>query len=95
MESTMELVLSVHQLEVLLAAAAEMGARVALSGIGRARPFLKKSEAFRLYGRANVERWISQGLVTARKDGDCSAAWRIEWLEIESVWKAKKLMRFL
>ena len=59
------------------------------------RPYLKKSEALRLYGRRNVEYWIALGLVTARKDKDHSASWRIEWLEIEAVFKAKNLIRYL
>jgi len=91
----MEIQITVFTLEKLLEEAAEMGGRVALSRIGKFRPFLKKAEAFRLYGRRNVEHWIAQGLVTARKDGDHSASWRIEWLEIESVFKAKSLMRYL
>ena len=91
----MEIQINIYTLEKLLAEAAEMGARVALSRVGKLRPYLKKSEAFRLYGRRNVEHWIAQGLVTARKDGDHSASWRIEWLEIEAVCKAKNLIRYL
>lgn len=91
----MEIQINIYTLEKLLAEAAEMGARDALSRIGKLRPYLKKSEAFRLYGRKNVEHWIMEGLVTARKDGDHSASWRIERLEIDAVNKAKNLLRFL
>jgi hypothetical protein len=91
----MEIQINIHTLEKLLAEAAEMGARDALSRIGKLRPYLKKSEAFRLYGRRNVEHWIMEGLVTARKDGGHSASWRIERLEIDAVNKAKNLIRFL
>ncbi|MEH3115735.1 hypothetical protein [Pedobacter terrae] len=91
----MEIQISIYILEKLLEEAAEMGGRVALSRIGKLKPYLKKAEAFRLYGRRNVERWIAKGLVTARKDGSHSASWRIEWLEIESVSKAKALIRYL
>jgi hypothetical protein len=91
----MEIQINIYTLEKLLAEAAEMGAKAALSRIGKLRPYLKKAEAFRLYGRRNVEHWITEGLVTARKDGDHSASWRIERLEIEAVCKAKNLIRFL
>lgn len=91
----MEIQINIYTLERLLAEAAEMGARVALSRIGKLKPYLKKSEAFKIYGRCNVEKWIDQGLVTARKDGDHSASWRIEWLEIESIAKSMLLIRFL
>lgn len=91
----MEIQINIYTLEKLLAEAAEMGARAALSRIGKLRPYLKKSEAYRLYGRRNVEAWVNEGLVTARKDGDHSASWRIEWLEIEAVSRSKHLIRFL
>jgi len=95
MDLFMEIQITVYILEKLLAEAAEMGGRIALSRIGKLRPYMKKAEAYRLYGRRNVENWIAQGLITARKDGGHSASWRIEWLEIESVFKAKNLIRYL
>jgi hypothetical protein len=74
---------------------AKLGATAALVKTGQLRPYLKKSEAFRLFGRKNVEHWIEQGLITPRKDGVHSAAWRIDRLEIETVTKAIELLRFL
>ena len=74
---------------------AELGAIQALIKTGRLRPYLKKSEAFRLFGRKHVEHWIDAGLITPRKDGDYSASWRIDRLEIEAVSKAIDLLRYL
>ncbi len=78
-----------HQLGKLLRDAAEMGAKLTLSSLGKIRPYLTKSEAFRSYGRKNIERWIDQGLITPRKDGNQSAPWRIERIEVEAIRKAK------
>ena len=81
----MDITISTHQLKLLLQEAAAMGAKTALVKSGWLKPYLKKSEAFRKYGRQNVEQWIDEGLVSIRKDGDHSAAWRIDRLEIEAI----------
>ena len=76
------------QLEQILSLGAELGAITTLIQIGELKPYLKKSEAFRLYGRKNIEHWINKGWVTPRKDGEASAAWRLSRLEIEVLVKA-------
>lgn len=91
----MELQLSTHQLKMLIREAAEMGAILALTQTGKLKPYLKKSEAFRKYGRRQVEHWVDQGLITIRKDGDHSAAWRIDRLELEAIARSSELLRFL
>ena len=80
--------ISKMQLKSMLEDAAELGGLFALIKVGKSKPYLKKSEAFRIYGRANVERWIEQGLITPRKDGYHSAAWRIDRMEVESIVKS-------
>ncbi|WP_316786575.1 hypothetical protein [Pedobacter frigiditerrae] len=85
--------LSGYQLQMLLQDAAEMGAQMALAKTGKIKPYLKKSEAFRLYGRKNVEHWIAIGLITPRKDGNHSASWRIDRLEAAAVCKSIDTMR--
>ncbi len=91
----MNINLTSHQLQLLLQDAAEMGAIQALSKVGKIRPFLKKSQAFRLYGRKNVEYWIAVGLLKSRKDGDHSATWRIDRLEAEALSKSHAAMRYI
>ena len=84
-----------HLFTRLFNCGAELGAIEALIKTGHLRPYLKKSEAFRLFGRKHVEHWIDDGLVTPRKDGNHSASWRIDRLEIEAVAKAIELLRYL
>ena len=91
----MDLQIAPHQLRFLLEQAAAMGAQLALSRAGKLRPYLKKAEAFRLYGRNDVEHWIEEGLITPRKDGDHSACWRIERMEVEAIVKATLLLQIL
>ena len=91
----MDITLSAQHLSTLLEQAAEMGAKLALSRLGHLKPYLKKSEAYRLFGRAKVENWIESGLVQPHKDGDHSAAWRLNRLELEAVSKANDVLIYL
>lgn len=91
----MDITISTHHLGILLEQAAEMGAKLALSRFGHLKPYLKKSEAYRLFGRKNVEHWIEAGLVKPRKDGDYSATWRLERLELETVFNAGEALIYL
>lgn len=88
----MDIIISTHHLTELLEQAAEMGAKHALIQNGLLKPYLKKSEAYRQYGRRNVEHWIDDGLVNPRKDGDHSAAWRLDRLELEAIAKSDELI---
>jgi len=82
-------------MEKILQGAAELGALQALISIGHIKPYLKKSEAYRLYGRKQVDKWTNEGLVKIRKDGDYSAAWRIDRMEIASLAKTIELLSYL
>jgi hypothetical protein len=84
-----------HILTRVIDAAAELGAIQALVQTGQLKPYLKKAEAFRLYGRKQVEHWIAEGAITLRKDGDHSAAWRIDRMEVEVLAKVTDLLHYL
>ncbi len=90
----MNLQLSPLQLDILLQGAAEMGALLALSKIGKIKPYLNKSQAYKMYGRSNVENWLACNLITLIKDGGNSSCWRIDRIEAHSLSKAFELMRF-
>ncbi len=91
----MNVEISTFLLQLIIEQAAELGAIRALVKAGKLKPYLKKSEAFRLYKRVNIEQWIENGLITPRKDGDDSAAWRIDRLEVEAIVKSEILLRYL
>ena len=81
--------------QLLLQAGAELGAIIALIKVGKLKPYITKAEAYRLYGRKNIERWLDEGLLTPRKDGNLSAGWRIDRLEVEIIVKARFLLQHL
>jgi hypothetical protein len=91
----MDFIISQHQLKMIIREAAELGAIQALTKAGKLKPYLKKSEAYRKYGRANIEQWAERGLITIRKDGDYSAGWRIDRMEVEAIVKSIGLLRYL
>jgi hypothetical protein len=95
MPQNMENQLSTHVLLRLVEFGAALGAMQALIKTGQLHPYLKKSQAFRLYKRKRVEHWIDVGLVTPRKDGGHSASWRIDRIEIEVVHRAHELIAYL
>lgn len=55
--------MELKELTTILRCAAEAGAGNALAAAAQVQDHLTKSEAFRMYGRSNVERWISEGLL--------------------------------
>lgn len=78
-----------------LADAAELGAKKALEGAGLLRPYLKLSEAKRIYGAATVKRWIKERLILPVKDGDSTSTVRIDRLQIETVAKTANRSSYL
>ncbi|MBL4674810.1 MAG: hypothetical protein JKY70_01155 [Mucilaginibacter sp.] len=79
----------------IIDAASAAGAIAALVSCGVMPPYLKKTDAYKRFGRYRVEQWITKGLVTARKDGNQSAAWRIDRVELETLHLAEALAPFL
>ena len=85
--------ISLTTLNKLLKDAAERGATIALAKMGHIKPFMNKSEAYRLYGRNNVENWIREGLIHPNKDNvGRNAQIRIDRVEIENVAKSNNII---
>ena len=91
----MNLILSKKDLRELLAQSAEIGAKMALIATGQLKPYLSKTEAYKLHGRCTVDRWIAERLVTPRKDGGHSAKWRLDRIELETISKASNRTTYL
>lgn len=81
----MEVPLTNQQLLTIVRQAAELGAIIALIQTGKLPPYLKKREAYRRYGRSFIEKLLEKGDLTVRSDGNHSAAWRIDRIEIEAI----------
>lgn len=87
--------ISNHTLSLILKHTATLSAIRVLCRTGQLSPYIRKAEAYRLYGRTNVEHWFNTGLLTPRKDGDHSASWRIDRLEAETIYFAAQLIAFI
>ena len=87
--------ISSHLLEMLIQQSAKLGALKTLCAFGKIRPYIKQSEAFRLYGKRTVLSWVDQGLITPYKDGDVNASWRIDRVEVASLYAAIQLTKHI
>jgi hypothetical protein len=56
-----------------------------LISAGLIKRFISKAEAYRQYGRANVDFWIKSDLVKMVKDGDNSSTLRLDRIQLEAV----------
>ncbi|WCT13345.1 hypothetical protein [Mucilaginibacter jinjuensis] len=91
----MEIALNNQQLRTIVHEAAELGAIVALIHTGKLPPYLKKREAYRRYGRRYIEQLLDLGQLSIRGDGNNSAAWRIDRIEIEAIVRGLEIWRQL
>jgi hypothetical protein len=64
------------------------GTDEALAASGQLPDTLTRAQAFRLYGRTDIERWISEGLIHPVKQRDNSSKKFIDRLKLESVARA-------
>jgi hypothetical protein len=71
------------------------GTDKALMESGQLPDTLTKAQAFRLFGRTNVERWISEGLVSLVKVRGGSCKKFIDRLKLESVARASNRITYL
>lgn len=62
---------------------------------GNIKPYLNKTEAFKIYGRKHIERWLRESLITPIKDGGHSAALRLSRIEIETLLLAIEIQKVM
>jgi len=55
---------------------------------GEIPSFIKKTEAWRLYGRTTIDRWLKEGLIKPKKDGNGTAMVRLDRIELELLSKS-------
>ncbi len=67
----------------LLEQAVKVGRMSVVIEKGEASPFVSKKEAYRLFKRSNVDRWIAGGLIAVCKDGDNSSTCRLDREQLE------------
>ncbi|EHQ30917.1 LOW QUALITY PROTEIN: hypothetical protein Mucpa_6868 [Mucilaginibacter paludis DSM 18603] len=90
----MEIPLTTLQLRTIVREAAELGAIIALVRTGKLPSYLNR-EAYRRYGRRTIEQLLAKGELGIRSDGNHSAAWRIDRIEIEAIVRGLEIWRQL
>lgn len=77
-----------HILAKLLADAAELGATAAFTKAGILKPFLSKTEAYNIYGRRTIDRWLEEKRIKAIRMSHNSTKRYISRVELEAVHKS-------
>lgn len=80
--------LELFELRKLLADQAELGAKQALIKAGVAAPVISQSQAYDMYGRKTVDRWVKDGLINRIKHGDRNCAVNFNAMELEVLSKS-------
>jgi len=73
------------ELVTLIESVANTAAVNALCKAGVLKPYLSKSEAYRLYGRGKVDFWLKSKMVDYVKDGENSSSLRLDRVRLEAV----------
>lgn len=82
-------------LRQIMTESAGLGTVVALVMSGNLSPYIKKADAYERFGRYRVDKWIQDGLITIIKDGNHSATWRIDVIELEILSRSLKIIDFV
>ena len=62
--------ISEHALAEILEKGIELGTVATLARVGLIQPYMSYSEAVRVAGRGQIDRWVSEGLLEKIKDGE-------------------------
>ena len=63
----------------------EIAVKQTLVSLGMLKPYLTKAEAYKIYGRKQVDRWLKEKLIEKIKDGTNTSSIRLSRIELEKV----------
>lgn len=81
----MDYTLEEKHLREIIISAVEIGIMKGTMLKESVKPFVSQREAFRLYGKRAVQRWIKEGLIAEIKDGEDNSKIRIERLQLAKI----------
>src|ERR1700729_2320807 len=87
--------MELKQLTQTLRNSAEAGVNNALSTSGELPGLLSKAQAYTLYGRSNVDRWINEGLINASHSKGNSSKQFIDKTKLEQVAASSNRITYL
>jgi len=77
----------------LLIEVAKTGAVKALVSVDKLSPYMSKSDAYRMYGRSTVDKWIKMGIL--RIMGEENEKQRIDRVEINAIASSSSLANYI
>ncbi len=83
-----------YKLAQMLQGAAELGGIVALTEVGKLKPYLSKAEAYKKYGRGDVDRWIKSGALDLNQDTTFSKV-RLCRKQLASIAASQNLVQYI
>lgn len=90
----MEVTLQLFELKNLLTDAVELGAKKALIDAGISRPTISQTQAYELYGRARVDKWVKNRWIKRCKQGNNTSSVTFDSLELQILDKTKQRARY-
>ncbi len=90
----MNITLTKTELSTIITNATEEGVKRGLAAAGVISPIIFKNEAYKIYGRWSVDRWIREGLVDEYFDGVGSRV-RLDRFKLEEVAKTCNTKTFM
>jgi len=79
----MERMFTSREMNIICTTVAEIAVTNVLGRLGVIKPYMSRQEANRVYGRSNVDRWLSAKLITKRQKGTGNQ-WRLNRAELEA-----------
>ena len=76
--------LEVLELRNMMLEVATIAAKKAMASAGILSPYVSKAQAYKMYSRRLVDRWIKEGLIKEIKDGEYNMKIRISRIELET-----------
>jgi hypothetical protein len=89
------MLMKLKELSFLFKNAVETGAEKALGSSGVFKDQLTKAEAYRLYGRLNVDRWMREGLLKAASLNSPISKLMLDRKTLESVAESSNRITYL
>lgn len=87
--------MELKELSSLLKIAVTTGANKALAANCQLKDQLTKAEAYRIYGRYNVDRWLSEGLITLTSVNPSISKKTINRKKLESIAESSNRVTYL
>ena len=91
----MEMLMKLKELSSLLKMAVTSGADKALLATCHLKDRLTKAEAYRHYGRNNVDRWLSEGLISFTSVNPSISKKTIDRKKLESIAESSNRVTYL